>query len=188
MKAQRFFVVLVVAAQLGLIVGLILRQEYHLRTWHPIRLRVEPVDPISLFRGRYVDLRYHFSQLQTTDANWKKGETIYLQLAPRADSLWQVAGFGRSRKTQTGKHLLRGKVLDVHPVLVSPLERYPRYTLEVRTGLESYFLSERKAPEIERLPRDQYEMTVEVAVADDGRAALNQLYVRGIPAEEFAPK
>ena len=190
MKSRQLAAVMIVVAQLLLILGLIGQHEYRERAWRSIRLRVEPVDPVSLFRGRYVNLGYDFSQLETKGGNWKKGETVYLQLTPDEEGNWQLAGFGRSPEAEAGALVLQGRVEHFYAWVWRPrgVERPAGlHTLTVRTGLESYFLSERRAPEIERLPRDQYEMAVEIAVAADGRAVLKQLYVRGVPAEDFEP-
>jgi len=190
MKSRQLAAIVIVAGQLLLILGLIGQQEYRARAWRSIRLRVQPVDPVSLFRGRYVNLSYDFSMLETDDETWKKGETVYIQLSPDEKGDWKLAGFGRSPKAEGVSLLLQGRVDRFYPWVWRPSgieQPAGKHTLMVKTGLESYFLSERKAPEIERLPRDKYEMTVEIAVAEGGRAVLRQLYVRGLPAEDFEP-
>ena len=194
MKTRRILVVLIVGGQLLLMLTLIARQEYRLHTWRPIRLRVKPLDPEALFRGRYVHLTYDFSRLETTQSDWEKGDTVYVQLTPDKQGLWQLSGFQRQRGQQPGSVYLRGRVDYIYPDTERVGEgkdatwrRTGRYHLYVRTEIESYFMSERPAPQLEQLPRDKYEMTAEVVVANDGHAALKQLYVRGIPAEKFTP-
>lgn len=177
MSTRRRVVLLVVAGQFLLLVGLIAWQEYKLHFWQTIRLRVQPVDPVALFRGRYVDLAYDFSTLETTEAGLKEGDTVYVRLKPGEEGLWRYAGFTTKREPQPGSVLLRGEAVSTW-----------RRGAWIRTGIESYFLSERQAPAIERLSRVQYKMTVDVVVADDGRAALKQLYVEGIPAEKVDPR
>jgi uncharacterized membrane-anchored protein len=190
MKNRRLAATVIVAGQLLLILGLIGQHEYRKRAWRSIRLQVQPVDPVSLFRGRYVNLGYHFSSLETKDGSWRKGEIVYLHLTPDEKGHWRLAGFGRSPEPEAGALVLQGRVEHFYAGVWRPRDvEQPTglHTLTVKTGLESYFLSERKAPEIERLLRDEYEMTVEIAVADDGRAVLKQLFVRGVPAEDFEP-
>ncbi|MBI4464760.1 MAG: GDYXXLXY domain-containing protein [Acidobacteria bacterium] len=177
MSIRRRLVLSILAGHLLFLLGLVAWQEYKLHAWQTIRLRVQPVDPVALFRGRYVDLAYDFSTLETTEAGLKEADTVYVRLKPGEDGLWRYAGFTRRREPQPGSVLLRGEV-------VTTWNR----RAQIRTDIESYFLSERQAPAIERLSRVQYEMTVDVVVADDGRAALKQLYVEGTRAEDFEPQ
>jgi hypothetical protein len=102
--------------------------------------------------------------------------------------------FERRLEKKPGTVILRGRVEWVGPEFVrapagskEPARRTGLYQLQVWTPIESYFVSERKAPQLDRLPRDKYEMAVDVVVAEDGRSALKQLYVRGVPAEDFEP-
>ncbi|OFV96699.1 MAG: hypothetical protein A3H28_05140 [Acidobacteria bacterium RIFCSPLOWO2_02_FULL_61_28] len=176
MITRRRLVLAILAGQVLLMVGLIAQQEYRLATWDTIRLPVIPVDPVALFRGRYVRLGYDFLRIETTETDWKSGDVIYLRLAPDTGGLWRLAGFGHTPDKPPGEVLVRGRI---------------RFTstphLYVETGIESYFLSERKAPQVEQLMGKQYRITVDVAVSADGATALKQLYVEGIPAERFEP-
>ena len=193
MRRQRLFLS-IVTLQLLLLVGLVGLQQYRLRVWRPIRLRVEPRDPAALFRGRYVDLTYEFSRLRTASGEWEAGDDIYVRLAHDRRGSWRVAGFGRECGRRADAVCLRGRVKHVYPETQQvgqgrqmSFRQTGWFTLVIQTEIESYFISERQAPKIDRLPRDRYAMTVDVVVANDGRAALKQLYVRGIPAEEFTP-
>ena len=176
MNTRRLLFFLIVAGQFLLLGGMIARQEYKLYAWQTIRLRVLPVDPVSLFRGRYVVLAYDFSRLVTCEADLKRGDTVYVRLTPGADGLWQFAECTPNRERLAGSVFLWGRVRSASA----------RGT-QIDTDIESYFLSDRQAPQIDRLSRDKYETTVDVVVAEDGRVALKQLYVQGIPAEEFDP-
>jgi uncharacterized membrane-anchored protein len=177
MNQRRILVKLILAGQLLVMIGLIARQEYKWRAWRTIQLKVVPVDPVALFRGRYVDLAYDFSSLQAPYGEWKKGDTIYLRLKAGSDGTWQLAGFSHDPERPAEEILLRGQVEAAHGNRIT-----------VQTGIESYFMAERKAPKIERLSPKEYDIRVEVAVSEDGRAALKQLYVQGRPAEEFEPR
>ncbi|MEE9234690.1 MAG: GDYXXLXY domain-containing protein [Candidatus Acidoferrales bacterium] len=177
MSGRRIFVIVVILAQLAVVASLIARQEYRWRTWTPIRLRVAPVDPVSLFRGRYVQLGYDFLQFRVPSTEWKWGETVYIRLAPdESGEFWEMVEVGPSLEPEEGSVLVRGEM------------RGPGYTVSMSTPINSYFVSERQAPELERLPRDKYELTVDVVVSEDGEAALKQLYVNGVRAEEFDPR
>jgi len=176
MNTRRILFFLIMAGQFLLLGGMIVRQEYRLYAWQTIRLRVLPVDPVSLFRGRYVVLTYDFSRSVTCETDLETGDTVYVRLTPGADGLWRFAECTPNREPQPGSVFLRGRVR-----LASGR------STRIDTDIESYFLSERQAPQIERLSRVKYEMTVDVVVAEDGRVALKQLYVQGIPAEEFDP-
>jgi len=175
--SRRTLVALIIAGQLLFMAGLIARQEYKWRAWRTIQLRVVPLDPVALFRGRYVHLTYDFSVLSARGEDWKRGETVYVRLKPQGDGTWKAAEVSRTLDQQPEEVLLRGMVVHAYGGRVF-----------LRTGIESYFMSERKAPEIERLSPQKYDMRVDVAVSNDGRAALKQLYIDGIPAEDFQPR
>ena len=180
--SKRFWVVLAVAGQLSVLLSFIVRHEYRSRAWQPVRLLVEPIDPYSLFRGKYVRLGYEFTRLKTTQAGWKSGDEIYIRLAPRPDGLWTVRGTSRALSQRPGSAVLRGRVHWVRA------DQEAGWLLSIGTEIRSYYLSERQAPRIERLQRDRkFEMTADIVVSPDGRAQLEQLYVEGVPAEDFEP-
>jgi len=176
MNRRRRLTVAIVAGQCLLMVGLIAQQEYRWRSWQTIQLEASPLDPEALFRGRYVELTYAFSTVKA-GSDWRRGSPVWIRLTPSGDGPWTVAGVSVHPRANTGELLLRGSV---------------RYAIgddyaTVTAGIESYFMSERKARETEQLSLTEHAIRAEIAVSDDGRAILKRLLVDGIPAEDFQP-
>src|SRR3990170_1175219 len=96
MNSRRHIVILIIAGQVLLLAALIARQEQKLFSWQTIRLRVAPVDPSALFRGRYVNLAYEFSSIETAQGHWQEGDVIYLRMTPDPQGVWRLSGFGRT--------------------------------------------------------------------------------------------
>jgi uncharacterized membrane-anchored protein len=196
MTRNRAATLAIIIVQAVVIASFAARHEYRRYSWEPIRLRVQPIDPVSLFRGRYVDLSYDWSF--TADPGlWKRYDSIYVRLAPGKDGVWQVVDHEKSHLPRPGTVVIRGRIEYIRPeqVRVTTADGWnweetgkDRVVVEVRP-IESYFISERKALLIDdlpnNLPREEREMTVDVVVSPEGHSQLVQLYVGGTTAEEF---
>ena len=147
-----------------------------------IRLNVVPVDPRDILRGDYVVLAYDISTLDAhglagdDDFDW--GDAIYVTLEQKGEA-WQATAINRARPA--GDVVLRATVSDVtdegarDPALAG-CKDCKKYRVEY--GLEQFFVPEGKGRELELVRNDQ-RMQVDVAVADNGRAALRRLLVDG---------
>jgi len=179
MKARyRWGLVAAFVLQIALIGWMIADRALLLKNGREIRLAVVPVDPRDLFRGDYVVLSYGFSRIDTRettaapDINW--GDTVYVTIADGGDG-WQATAIGRERP-DSGT-FVRGTITgvtgdsggDCPPVVGCQ-------TYDVDYNLEQFFLPEGAGREIENLRNDQ-RVSVDVALADDGRAALKRLLV-----------
>ena len=90
---ERKILLITVAAQLMILVGMIVLRAIPLVTGQTVLVRVQPVDPRDMFRGDYVILSYDFSRVsqdsvaglsQKERGSWKKmeGRTVYVPLVP----------------------------------------------------------------------------------------------------------
>lgn len=119
-------------AQLALVAGAVAPQLLSRTTGEDYLLRVEPVDPIDPFRGAYVTLAYPDLDVSggpspEDDESWD----VYVQLVEE-DGFW-VAGGRSSSRPGSGPYLAcvdRG--------------------WEVRCGIESFFVPQDRAQELER--------------------------------------
>jgi len=143
MDKKRFFPA-VVLLQLLFLSGLIFFYRAQLRTAATVLLETEPLDPFSAFRGRYVALNYKISQLpfssfkDSRPQEIKSGDTVYVALV-RKDKFWEVASAYRKKPASFEGVLLRGRAGGL----------FRDDSLRVYYGIESYFLSEKSANEIE---------------------------------------
>ena len=173
LKARERKVLLVtVAAQLLILVGMIALRAIPLVTGETVLVRVVPVDPRDLLRGDYVILSYDFSRVQPEKIEglseaergrtFRKleGRTVYVPLV--ADS---VPGHWRA-----------GKVTVVRPAsgpfLRGQIERYG----SLKFGIESYFVQEGSGRRYEQAIRDR-KLSAELAVTSSGQAALKGLRI-----------
>lgn len=142
-----------------------------------IRLTVVPVDPRDLLRGDYVVLTYDASRLQEAglagDKGFAVGDTIYVEMA-REGETWTPAAL---RRSPTGDAVaIRGKITDSRAGegdCATPCMVY-----SVDYGIDRFYVPEGEGKELEQLRRDQ-RLSVDIAVAANGRAALKRLLVDG---------
>jgi uncharacterized membrane-anchored protein len=164
--------------QTALLAWLIVNRALLLENGTEIRLAVVPVDPRDLLRGDYVVLSYDISRLTTDevegDDDFGYYEPVYVSLDETADG-WVASSIHRARPG--AGVFLRGTVensLSRDKCKVSS----PCEELQIVYDIERFFVPEGKGRELETLRNDQ-RMSVDVAVADDGRVALKRLLVDG---------
>ena len=169
---------LVILGQLSYLGGSIGYHQARINAGTRILLETAPVDPFSMFRGRYVALSYKISRIPITLVRdgtrpLVSGEIVYVQLA-RNDEVWEPVGVSVRRPAEGV--FLRGQVDSAYGGEV-----------RLRYGLESFFLSEGSADFIDRNARrawrspstERESLRVEVAVARDGTSYARKLFWRG---------
>lgn len=171
--------VLLAVVQLAVPAAMIAGRERVLATGEVFRFRTAPVDPYDAFRGRYVALGFPDAEavLPAGQKPPRRGERVYVELE-RDDEGFARLGTFRRERPEAGPYL-RLRVL---------------WTADDRVSLElpfdRYYLEEPLAPEAERLYREHSgggdRRTAWVAVRVlDGRAAIEELYVGGVPIRDF---
>jgi uncharacterized membrane-anchored protein len=181
MKARyRWGLVAAFVLQVALIGWMIADRALLFQNGREIRLAVVPVEPRDLLRGHYVILTYDISRIDNRDAaadpDLGYGDTVYVAIADGTDG-WQATAL-RSEPPAAGT-FIRGTV---GGVTVESGDDCPPIagcrTYAVDYNLEQFFVPEGTGREIENLRNDQ-RVSVDVALADDGRAALKRLLVDG---------
>jgi uncharacterized membrane-anchored protein len=120
-----------------------------------VTLRTVPIDPLDLFRGRYVRLRYEISDVPAPPGA-EPGDTVYVALR-REGERWTG---DRATRERPGGTFIRGTLAD-------GLITY---------GIETYYADEDEAPRIERESRQG--LDVRVVLDEDGKARIAGLAVR----------
>ncbi len=164
--------------QTALLAWMIVDRALLLKNGKEVRLSVIPVDPRDLLRGDYVILSYPISRIASDqvegDDEFYYYEPIYVTIveapagwmataihkAPPAEGIY-LKGFVESYNT---REACEG---------VTTCSDY-----QVAYNLEQFFVPEGEGRELETLRNDQ-RMSVDVAVAENGRAALKRLLVDG---------
>lgn len=143
---RRALVACVAALQVAYIGATVLYHQRRIQAGTVVRLQTAPVDPVSIFRGRYVALSYDISSLapallrEAPPAAIRPGEVVYVVLMPGTRT-WHASAIEKQRPT--AGVFLRGKVLNQWGD-----------TLRVDYGIETFFLSERSADALEQKRRE----------------------------------
>ncbi len=92
--------VVVALVQLAVAGGAIVKSELALRTGEAFRFRIQPVDPVDAFRGRYVAIRFAVDRAPAADdLDVKSGKHVYLPIEIDADG-YAVLGGRKPRSHQ----------------------------------------------------------------------------------------
>ena len=149
-----------------------------------IRLAVIPIDPRDLFLGDYVTLSYGISRVHAGSVAGEnyfyEGDTVYVTIG-EADG--DFAATALTREPPADGLYLRGiveRVADVTPEEGSDCTDTVGgcYGYDIAYNLERFYVPEGTGRELEDLTRGE-RVSVDVAVAADGRAALKRLLVDG---------
>lgn len=176
-------IILAFLLQTGLLGWIVYDRAQLLANGKVVTLPVIPVDPHDLFRGDYVTLNYAISRLNTDalagDDEFQYEAPIYVTLDGSG------AATAISHEPPTVGSFLRGAIDNVDErTACDNAEKC--WTYGVNYNLEKFFVPEGTGRELEGL-RNEQRISVEVAVAGDGRAALKRLLVDGTPRFEEAP-
>jgi uncharacterized membrane-anchored protein len=147
---------LVVAVQALVLVALIGFNERALAEGDEVTLRTVPVDPVDLFRGRYVTLRYEISNVNVEEGI-QAGDAVYVPLYETGGA-W-TGSFGYSSPPPEGT-FVRGTV---RSIAGGPAQ--------VEYGIETYYTDEDDARRLERAST----LLVTVAVDDGGQARISRV-------------
>jgi uncharacterized membrane-anchored protein len=120
-----------------------------------VTLRTVPIDPLDLFRGRYVRLRYEISDVPAPPGA-EPGDTVYVALR-REGERWTG---DRATRERPGGTFIRGTLAD-------GLITY---------GIETYYADEDEAPRLEREAGDG--LLVHVSIEPEGQARIDKVEVR----------
>ncbi|MEQ1613032.1 MAG: GDYXXLXY domain-containing protein [Hyphomicrobiaceae bacterium] len=159
-----------------------------IRNGREIVLPIVPVDPRSLFRGDYVILSYEAQQvpasLITPELDAKRPREFYVRLGKTGDN-WAPVGLAEQAMPATADQLsvkARTRFGYWQPRVVRPAgttnnpQREP--TLQVRYGIESYFVAEGKGLALEQMAREK-KLAAVIAVDARGNAAIKGLMIDG---------
>ena len=165
----------VVLAQIAVPVWAILRMEMPLRGGTPFRFRVDLEDPYDPFRGRYLALRLEeWSAPVPEDEFMQGGQSVFAVIEEGPDGFARVGGVSRLRPDDA--LYVRASV---------------QYVADDRAWLDlpfrRYYMDEgalRRAESALSRADDSAEVYVLVRVSR-GVAALEELYVNGVPIAEY---
>ncbi len=166
---MRIKFILIVLLQFILLVSITGYRQYWVYAGEKVLLKTAPVDPRSLFRGDYVRLRYNISSLDTGelpgDDDFSRNDTIYVVLGKNYDGTYEAASL--SITPPEDWLFIKGRVTSAYGG-----------RLNVKYGIESFFVEEGKGLDIEAA-RGTQELLVEVSLLDSGKATISSLIMDG---------
>ena len=159
-RRRRLALLVVVCVQLAVPLALAGLVEADLAFGREIRLRAQPVDPLDVFRGNYVVLRYDISNLPVL-GEVRRGETVCARL-DESDGVWRASYADPGRPSGT---VICGRARD---------DAGAGESVGIEYGIETYYASAERAREIESsiAAGDLY---VVVDLDDDGSARIEKL-------------
>ena len=173
MKYWRLIVfVLVAFAQLAVPGSLIWKREHTLRQGNVWKFRTAPVDPVDVFRGRYVALHFDIeTQEVSPPANSNSGDTIFVTLKSNAEGFAEIDQVLATRPA--GDDFMEARLLG--KTIALPFDKY--------------WVTERDAPAAETAYRNlsrrgNQNAYVSVRVFR-GDAAIEQLYLDNQPLGDY---
>jgi uncharacterized membrane-anchored protein len=162
--------------QAGLLGYMLVARASLLSNGTEVRLNVMPVDPRDFLRGDYVILSYPMSTLNLAelggDTDFDYSTPVYVELEPDGEVSKPVAVW---RERPEGKISIRGEMTNWSTPTGCEKDCN---ILAIDYNLEKFFVPEGEGLELEKLRNDQ-RIQVDVAVSDNGRAALKRLRVDG---------
>ena len=155
----------VVLAQIAVPLGLAGLAAADLAFGREIRVQAQPVDPLDIFRGNYVVLRYEFSSLPAA-FDVDRGDRVCVRLYEAREDEWRAAGSATPDLPSGGEAICGRAQRDVSA----------GDEVGVEYGIETYFASESRAQAIERAIGSGRVFAV-LDLDDDGSARIERLEV-----------
>lgn len=169
--------------QMGLIGLMVIDRVSILRTGRDVTLQTRPLDPRDFLRGDYVTLGYDISRVPAgalkgaPSAGW--GTPVFVKVAPNRDGFHEaISVHAAPIEVESPEVLIRGRVGS--GANCGTESRTFCDTLDVRYGIEQYFVPEGEGKKLENA-RNQRKLTIVAAVAPTGRAAIKRLMIDGEP-------
>ena len=170
---------LAAALHLGVPASMIWSKERVLSEGEVFKFRTAPVDPYDAFRGRYVALAFqeHSAPLRSGQS-FERGQEVYAIVEKAED------GFARFTRVET-QAPAQGDYVRVRVTHV-----YPKHDVSFDLPFDRFYMNERLAPGAEKayaeLSRDEKSEACALVRVKDGQAAIEQVFVSGIPLADFA--
>ena len=173
-------IALLLAVQLAALAAMVADKQWTLNTGTPVVLQTEPVDPRSLFMGDYARLAYPLGRLRLDgaaalggDKDFKRHDTVWVGIKTDADGARAVSVHHRRSAIAPGLLALKGEVQHLSE---SDWDRATnksirQRTLQVRYGIEQYYVPEGSGARIER-PQGGEKVAILAAIDARGKAGI----------------
>lgn len=179
-------ILIILLIQTLMLFYMIANKQWTLNTGEAIVLETLPIDPRSLFRGDYVILNYAISTIELEkvegDNIFQVDDYVYVTLEQKGDYWQAVAVYNQYPDKAAQQKVIRGRVNYLN---YSSYRRHRKIKPEaiqrinVRYGIENYFVPEGEGKELERRVPDR-KISLQVAVDGFGRAGIRAVLFNGV--------
>lgn len=178
MNPLRLCIFLLVALiQITVPASMIWKRHHTLRDGRAWKFRTAPVDPEDPFRGRYVALRFAAEQsAQPEEIAVHSSHSVYVRLKADPDGFAQVERV--SEEPLSGDDVVRADAASYYEGKQHVTFPFDQYWLDETIARQA----DRAYEEHSRRGADNAYVIVRVR---DGDAALEQLYIDGVPLREY---
>lgn len=179
-KAVRLVLFTVLAAiQLAVAAQAIIRSELAIRGGEIFRFRLQPVDPVDAFRGRYVSLRFAVDRAPVAEGqSFMHGRRVFVRLGTD-DEGFAVLGEASASAPEGGSYLRLRTGVEFE-------DEEGRRMVSISLPFRRYYMTEALAREVDRSlwRRGQRPAWVTVRVRN-GTGVIEDLFVDGRPVREW---
>ena len=169
--------------QLLALAAMVADKQWTLQTGTTVVLPTLPVDPRSLFMGDYARLNYAINRLALDgeqalggDKDFQPHDRVWVAIQPQPDGAKALSVHHQRSAIPAGQLALAGEVqhIDTRQAHNGATLR----TLQVRYGIEQYFVPEGTGRQIEQ-PQGGEKVSVRVAIDQRGKAGILALLLDG---------
>ena len=180
-------IMLLVTVQIAALAAMVADKQWTLNTGTPIVLQTVPVDPRSLFMGDYARLAYSISQLRLDgetalggDKDFKRHDVIWVALKREPDGAKAVSVHHQRSAIPPDLLPLKGEVQNASGIEWDRTtnKTVKQRTLNVRYGIEQYYVQEGAGRQIER-PQGGEKVSMLVAIDTRGKAGILAVLLDG---------
>lgn len=171
-------IILLALVEVAALAVMVADKQWTLHTGIPVLLQTEPIDPRSLFMGDYARLAYPIGRLQLDgesaiggDKDFKRHDKVWVALKPAPGGAKAVSVHHQRSAIPPGLLALRGEVESRNEFHSDRVTRIRLSTLQVRFGIEQYFVQEGTGGQFER-PAGGEKVSILVAIDRRGKAGI----------------
>jgi uncharacterized membrane-anchored protein len=168
---RKLLIICAVVFQLLLLAFMAGQREYVLHKGKPVYLRTVPIDPRDYFRGDYVRLTYEISTIKSDKLrdgltllkdDKSRDKKVYVVLQVEDENVAKIL-YATDKKPEKDQLFIRGRINSKY-----------RDQIDVRYGIESYFLEQGKGKELEnrKIKGHRALLEMEIALGSSGIAVI----------------
>jgi uncharacterized membrane-anchored protein len=156
---------------------MIYKRENILRQGNIVRFKTKPLDPIDVFRGRYVDLNFENTMVRVPPGHaWKKNEKVFATVREHFDGYARIVNI--SRKRPVSELYFETRIENIQKI-------GNQFNISLYIPFNRYYAGEFIAPQIEKIFAERStEDWAQVRILN-GRVVLEELYIENKALPEW---